>query len=105
MEREILDRPQRVANFDLSATKKRLKLLPIVLFRRLRKMFLHNSFSHKRLEQNEASLPHANFGFWVKPRAQRITKGATGPRNLSEEIPTALDFNGARVVRSTRQQA
>jgi hypothetical protein len=23
----------------------------------------HNSFSHKRLEQNEASLPHANFGF------------------------------------------
>jgi ParB family chromosome partitioning protein len=28
-------------------------------------MFLHNSFSHKRLEQNEPLLRRANFGFWV----------------------------------------
>ena len=33
--------------------------MPIVLF-------LHNFFSHKRLEQNEAFLPHANFGFRLK---------------------------------------
>src|SRR4029077_12685187 len=41
------------------------KFLPIVLFRRLRRILNHNSFSHKRLEQNETSFPHANFGFWV----------------------------------------
>jgi hypothetical protein len=29
-------------------------------------MFLHNSFSHNRLEQNELDLPQAKFGFWVK---------------------------------------
>jgi hypothetical protein len=46
--------------------KKRLKFLPIVLFRRLRKMFLHNSFSHKRLERNEVDLSRPNSGFWVK---------------------------------------
>jgi hypothetical protein len=32
----------------------------------LRKMFLHNSFSHNPLEQNEAFLPRDNFGIWVK---------------------------------------
>jgi len=37
--------------------------LPIVLFRRLKAMFLHNSFSHNRLEQNELDLPQAKFGF------------------------------------------
>jgi hypothetical protein len=54
---------QRVADFDLSATEKRLKFLPIVLFQRLRRIFLHNLFSHNRLEQNESPLRHANFGF------------------------------------------
>jgi hypothetical protein len=34
--------------------------------RRLKGMFLHNSFSHNRLEQNELDLPQAKFGFWVK---------------------------------------
>jgi hypothetical protein len=29
-------------------------------------MFLHNSFSHNPLEQNEAFLPRDNFGIWVK---------------------------------------
>jgi integrase len=29
-------------------------------------MFLHNSFSHRRLEQNESSFGPFNFGFWVK---------------------------------------
>jgi hypothetical protein len=28
-------------------------------------MFLHNSFSHNPLEQNEAFLPRDNLGFWV----------------------------------------
>src|SRR6516162_11641480 len=58
-------RTQRVADFDLPTPKKRLKFLPIVLFRRLKGMFLHNSFSHNRLEQNELDLPQAKFGFWV----------------------------------------
>ena len=56
---------QRLADFDLSATKKRLKFLPIVLFQRLRRIFFHNLFSQKRLEQNETLLARANFGFWV----------------------------------------
>jgi hypothetical protein len=55
--------PQGVAEFDLSPTKKRLKFLPIVLFRRLRRIFDHNLFSHNRLEQNESLLHRANFGF------------------------------------------
>jgi HAE1 family hydrophobic/amphiphilic exporter-1 len=29
-------------------------------------MFLHNSFSHNPLEQNEAFLPRDNLGFWVQ---------------------------------------
>src|SRR5260370_2237961 len=41
------DRPQRVANFDLSATKKRLKFLPTILFPPLRRIFNHNSFPQK----------------------------------------------------------
>ena len=49
--------PQRVADFDSSTTEKGLKFLPIVLFRRLRRICIHNLFSHKRLEQNETSLP------------------------------------------------
>jgi integrase len=36
------------------------KFLPIVLFRRLRRILKHNLFSHKRLEQNDAHLPQAN---------------------------------------------
>ena len=52
----------------LAKTKKRRKFLPIVLFQRLRAMFLHNSFSHKRFVQKETSLKetsllYANFGF------------------------------------------
>jgi hypothetical protein len=35
-------------------------------FRRLSKMFFHNSFSHCRLEQNESSFGPFNFGFWVE---------------------------------------
>src|SRR5262245_27681138 len=34
-------------------------------------MFLHNSFSHNRLEQNELDLPQAKFGFWVQTNALR----------------------------------
>ena len=60
------DRSERVAEFDLSSTKKGPKFLPIVLFRRLRRILKHNLFSHKRLEQNDAHLPQANFGFWIK---------------------------------------
>src|SRR5260370_10389853 len=55
----------RVTDFNLSGTKKRVKFLPIVLFRRLRRIFHHNLFSHNRLEQNESPLPRANFGFQV----------------------------------------
>jgi hypothetical protein len=38
-------------------------------------MFLHNSFSHKRLERNELDLSHPNFGFWAK----RIGRPPLGP--------------------------
>src|SRR5260370_26831330 len=55
----------RVTDFNLSGTKKRVKFLPIVLFRRLRRIFHHNLFSHNRLEQNESPLPPANFAFQV----------------------------------------
>src|SRR5271165_2537582 len=62
---------QRVADFDLSATKKRLKFLPIVLFQRLRRIFNHNSFSDKRLEQNEPPLLAPTSGSGLKLRFLR----------------------------------
>jgi hypothetical protein len=50
-------------------------------------MFLHNSFSHNRLEQNELDLPQAKFGFWVKkirePR-KIFARGAGWGEVLSE---------------------
>src|SRR5713226_8412703 len=61
----------RVTDFNLSGTKKRIKFLPIVLFRRLRRIFHHNLFSHNRLEQNESPLPRANFGFQAKTYSPR----------------------------------
>jgi hypothetical protein len=69
---------QGVADFDLPTPKKRLKFLPIVLFRHLKGMFLHNSFSHKRLEQNEADLPRLKFGFWAKSRDGLTLDGYPG---------------------------
>src|SRR5207253_3138292 len=62
--------PQGVADFNLSSAKERPKFLPIVLFRRLRRIFYHNLFSHQRLEQNEASFNPPNFGFQVKKGAR-----------------------------------
>src|SRR6266851_710663 len=62
----------RVTDFNLSGTKKRIKFLPIVLFRRLRRIFHHNLLSHNRLEQNESPLPRANFGFQVKQIKQSL---------------------------------
>src|SRR5215510_10402238 len=68
--------------------KKRLKFLPIVLFRRLKGMFLHNSFSHNRLEQNELDLPQAKFGFCVKPSVhkERRARVSDSKRCRSQKI-------------------
>jgi hypothetical protein len=63
--------------------------LPIVLFQRLRRIFFHNLFSQKRLEQNETLLARANFGFWAKrfpPQAHRVSFEA-----FIGEIPPSLD--------------
>jgi hypothetical protein len=55
-------------------------------------MFLHNSFSHKRLEQNEAFLPHDNFGFWVKnflpdgAWSRRLPGVVAGPDRIGGDV-------------------
>jgi YbgC/YbaW family acyl-CoA thioester hydrolase len=54
-------RSSAIADFDLSAAKKRFKFLAIVLFRHLRRVFIHNL----TLGQDETPLTQANFGIWM----------------------------------------
>src|SRR5260221_13270505 len=78
--------PQRVADFELSSAKERPKVLPIVLFRSLRRIFYHNLFSHQCLEQNEASFNPPNFGFWAERSIHVFSKKFFGPPHSRKAV-------------------
>jgi hypothetical protein len=49
-------------------------------------MFLHNSFSHNRLEQNELDLPQAKFGFWVQISPVTVLKKPLKVEQLNQAV-------------------
>jgi hypothetical protein len=54
----------------------------------LKGMFFHNSFSLKRLEQNEADLPRVKFGFWDKLVREQIGENGLTWKGAGFSIPS-----------------
>jgi hypothetical protein len=71
-------------------TKKRLKVLPIVLFRRLRKMFLHNSFSHKRVQAISSLIEPFVDTTWGGRVAEKGLSQGLGDRYLPSETASRI---------------